>query len=130
MLLEGDSPDPIAAQQVCVMYMQTVVLLKAIMLTAFANSLTIFSQVLDSLSDDRLTLQVCEAVLSQCEDLQTTIFILHYMLTRLLHCIHIARTHSYCNRLLGAKVSWDQSTTKENCISRLEAMVLYDAMMV
>jgi len=73
-LLEGDSPDPIAAQQV-----------------------------LDGLPDNKLTLKVCESVLEQCTDFQTTIFMLHYMLTRLVQCIHVARVQDYSNRLLGAK---------------------------
>lgn len=61
-------------------------------------------QVLDGLPDNKLTLKVCETVLEQCTDFQTTIFMLHYMLTRLVQCIHVARVQDYSNRLLGAKV--------------------------
>lgn len=61
-------------------------------------------QVLDGLPDNKLTLKVCESVLEQCTDFQTTIFMLHYMLTRLVQCIHVARVQDYSNRLLGAKV--------------------------
>ena len=59
---------------------------------------------LDGLCDEKLTLQVCESVLEQCTDAQTTLFVLHYMLSRLGHCIHEAKTHDHCNRLLGTKV--------------------------
>ena len=59
---------------------------------------------LDGLCDEKLTLQVCESVLEQCTDAQTTVFVLHYMLSRLGHCIHEAKTHDHCNRLLGTKV--------------------------
>ena len=51
-----------------------------------------------------MTLGVCEAVLKQGSHLQTTIFVLHYMLTRLEHSLDMDKTKSYCNRLLGAKV--------------------------
>ena len=59
-------------------------------------------QVLDGISDDKMTLKVCEALLSRT-DLQTSLFVLHYMLTRLSHNISLRRSH-YSNRLMGAKV--------------------------
>ncbi len=59
---------------------------------------------LDGLANEQLALSVCESVLEHCAQLPTTIFTLHYMLTRLAHHIHKAKTQEYCNRLLGAKV--------------------------
>lgn len=59
-------------------------------------------QVLDGISDEKTTFKVCEALLNRT-DLQTSLFVLHYMLTRLSHSVAINRSH-YSNRLLGAKV--------------------------
>ena len=58
---------------------------------------------LDGIADDKMALKVCEALLDRT-DLETSLFVLHYMLTRLSHCIAMNRSH-YSNRLLGAKVS-------------------------
>jgi hypothetical protein len=58
--------------------------------------------VLDGISDEKTTFKVCEALLNRT-DLQTSLFVLHYMLTRLSHSVAINRSH-YSNRLLGAKV--------------------------
>ena len=57
---------------------------------------------LDGISDEKTTFKVCEALLNRT-DLQTSLFVLHYMLTRLSHSVAINRSH-YSNRLLGAKV--------------------------
>ena len=59
-------------------------------------------QVLDGISDEKMTFKVCEALLNRT-DLQTSLFVLHYMLTRLSHSVAMNRSH-YSNRLLGAKV--------------------------
>ena len=59
-------------------------------------------QVLDGISDEKTTFKVCEALLNRT-DLQTSLFVLHYMLTRLSHSVAMNRSH-YSNRLLGAKV--------------------------
>ena len=85
-LLEGSSPDPVAAH--CL---------------------------LDGLAGDGLRLQVCELVLSQCSDvaslastskLEVVVFVLHYLLSRLGHCLQGASRQTYCNKLLGAKVGY------------------------
>ena len=60
-------------------------------------------KVLDGISDEKTTFKVCEALLNRT-DLQTSLFVLHYMLTRLSHSVAMNRSH-YSNRLLGAKVS-------------------------
>ena len=57
---------------------------------------------LDGISDEKTTFKVCEALLNRT-DLQTSLFVLHYMLTRLSHSVAMNRSH-YSNRLLGAKV--------------------------
>ena len=57
---------------------------------------------LDGIADDKMALKVCEALLNRT-DLQTSLFVLHYMLTRLSHCVAMNKSH-YSNRLLGAKV--------------------------
>jgi len=59
-------------------------------------------QVLDSLSEDATALGVCESLLKHA-NLQVTIFVLHYMLSRLSHCLHYAKTQDYSNKLLGAR---------------------------
>ena len=85
-LLEGSSPDPMSAHRV-----------------------------LDSLVEDKLRLQVCESVLNQhtrdmasgcVSNLETVIFILHYILSKLDKSVKEEKRTKYINWLLGAKVSW------------------------
>lgn len=45
---------------------------------------------------------MCESLLEHA-NLQVTIFVLHYMLSRLSHCLHYAKTQDYSNKLLGAR---------------------------
>ena len=84
-LLEGTFPDPLSAHRV-----------------------------LDSLMEDRLRLQVCESVLQQRlrevaagmeEHVETTIFVLHYIVSKLGQSVGEGKKMKYVNWLLGAKVS-------------------------
>lgn len=69
-------------------------------------------RVLDSLVEDKLRLQVCESVLNQhtqdaasggVTNLETIIFVLHYILSKLDKSIKETKK-TYINWLLGAKV--------------------------
>jgi hypothetical protein len=83
-LLEGQSPDPLSAHRV-----------------------------LDSLLEDKLRLRVCESVLEQrmkdaaagsLDHVETTIFILHYITSKLGKVVGEKQRMKYMNWLLGAKV--------------------------
>ena len=84
-LLEGQSPDPMSAHRV-----------------------------LDSLLEDKVRLRVCESVLEQqmkdaaagaLDHVETTIFILHYITSKLGKVVGEGQRIKYVNWLLGAKVS-------------------------
>ena len=84
-LLEGRSPDPLSAHRV-----------------------------LDSLLEDKLRLRVCESVLQQrmkedatgtVDHVETTIFVLHYIVSKLGRIVEETQRLKYVNWLLGAKVS-------------------------
>ena len=92
-LLEGHSSDPMSAHQV-----------------------------LDSLLDDKLRLHVCESVLEQqvqdsatgpVSHIETIIFILHYILSKLSASIEETKRVKYVNWLLGAKVGF---LTGDDCV--------------
>ena len=83
-LLEGHSPDPMSAHRV-----------------------------LDSFLEDKLRLRVCESVLEQrmkdaaagvLDNVETTIFILHYITSKLGKVVGETQRIKYINWLLGAKV--------------------------
>ena len=83
-LLEGQSPDPLSAHRV-----------------------------LDSLLEDKLRLRVCESVLEHrmkdaaagaLDHVETTIFLLHYITSKLGKVVGEKQRLKYMNWLLGAKV--------------------------
>lgn len=71
-----------------------------------------YLQKLDSLPDERTSLEVCESLLQEKEhqmgktiakkDLTTMVFVLQYMLTRL--SVSLANRPEYSCKLMGAKV--------------------------
>ena len=82
-------------------------------------------RVLDSLVGDLLRLHVCESVLEQSTqhaagssvgNLETVIFILHYVLSKLGKCLKEAKHKGYSNKLLGAKVHLVLMTLEGLCI--------------